>query len=115
MDSDLEARVKAFVARERATSPGRLSPETTLYGDLGTDGADGWELIESFGEEFGVDLASFDPSKHFGPEGSGCPLALVLWLVEEVILRRDPHETSGLTPITIRDLVEAAEQKRWLL
>ncbi len=91
----------------------RLTLDSTLFGDLGTDGADGWELIEAFGKEFDVDISGFDPSKHFGPECGGNPLTLVIWFVEEVVRRRNPHEVWGLTPISIRDLVEAAETKRW--
>lgn len=95
-------------------SPDHLTLDTTLLGDLGTDGADGWELIETFGEEFQVDLSGFEPSKHFGPEGIGCPVSLLIWFVEVVLRRRDSHEVWGLTPITIRDLVAAAERKKWL-
>lgn len=52
METDLETRVKIFVARERATNLDRLTLDATLLGDLGTDGADGWELVEAFGKEF---------------------------------------------------------------
>ncbi|WZO98796.1 DUF1493 family protein [Isosphaeraceae bacterium EP7] len=114
MSTNLEARVKAFVASATMTDPERLTPETTLFGDLGTDGADGWELIEAFGKEFEVDLSRFDASKHFGPEASGNPLAMLHWFIEEFLLRRDPHEVWGLSPITIGDLIEAAERKEWL-
>ncbi len=115
MGTDLESRIKAFVARERSTDPDHLSLETTLFGDPGTDGADGWELIDEFGKEFEVYLSGFDPSKHFGPECGGNPVSLFIWFVEEVLRRRDPHEVWGLEPITIRDLVEAAHQKSWLI
>ena len=113
MDTDLETTVKAFVARERGTNVDHLTLDSTLFGDLGTDGDDGWELIEAFGKEFDVDLSGFDPSKHFGPECGPNPVTLFIWFVEEVLRRRDPHEVWGLTPITIRDLVKAAEQKQW--
>jgi hypothetical protein len=115
MSVDLEVRVKTFVARERCVDPRRLSLETTLFGDLGTDGADGWELIEAFGKEFDVDLCSFDPSKHFGPECGGNPISLLFWFINEVLLRRESHEVWGLTPISIRDLVNAAKWKRWTI
>jgi hypothetical protein len=89
--------------------------DATLFGDLGIDGADGWELIEAFGKEFEVDLSGFDPTKHFGPECGGNPVSLFIWFIEEVLRRRDPHEVWGLKSITVRDLVEAAEQQRWLI
>jgi acyl carrier protein len=114
MDKDLETRVKAFVARERATNFDDLNLDSTLFGDLGTDGADGWELIEDFGKEFDVDLSGFDPAKHFGPECGADLGTLIVWFVEEVLRRRDPHEVWGLNPITIRDLVKSAEKKQWI-
>ena len=42
---DLPQRVIALVAEEVEVPPTHLSPETTLYGDLGTDGDDGAELL----------------------------------------------------------------------
>jgi hypothetical protein len=113
MDTDLETMVKAFVARERATKVEHLTLDLTLFGDLGTDGDDGWELIEDFGKEFDVDLSGFDPAKHFGPECGPDLGTFFVWFVEEVLQRRDPHEVWGLHPITIRDLVKAAEQQHW--
>jgi hypothetical protein len=114
INPDLEARVKGFVANERGVDPLRIKLDTTLFGDLGTDGADGWELIEAFGKEFEVDRSGFDWSRHFGPEAGCNPFTFIPLLIEEVLRRRDPHVISGLTSITIRDLIEAAEQKTWL-
>ena len=114
MESDLEDRVKGFVANETATDPARLNLETTLLADLGTDGADGWELIEAFGKEFEVDLSGFDASKHFGPEAGGNPFTLMYWFIQEVLLHKDPHEVWGLSAITIGDLIAAAEHRTWL-
>lgn len=108
------ARIVAFVAGERAIRPGLLSPDATLLGDLGMDGADGWELIEAFGRAFEVDVSRFEPARHFGPEGGGSPLSLIIWLTEVFLGGRDVHEVWGLSPITIRDLAEAAERKCWL-
>jgi hypothetical protein len=112
---DIESQVKTFVARETALDRQRLSLETTLFGDLGTDGDDGWELIDAFGKEFDVDLRGFDPSKHFGPECGPNPFTLFYWFIQVVLLGRESHEIWGLTPITIRDLVDAAESQRWTM
>src|SRR5688500_479962 len=68
MADALEERVKEFVARWTSTRAERLTLDTTLFGDLGVDGADGWELVEDFGKAFGVDISAFDPGRHFGPE-----------------------------------------------
>jgi acyl carrier protein len=112
MSIGLEDRVRAFVARETAVKPDRLSMDTTFFGDLGVDGADGWELIESFGREFSVDLTRFDPGRHFGPEaGWMFPVSLVYYFRT---LTQDPHDAAAVVPISIRDLVEAAKQGRWM-
>jgi acyl carrier protein len=115
MSPSTEDRVKEFVSEMCGVVPGRLTPGTTLLGDLGVDGADGWELIEAFGEQFGVDLNGFDPSRHFGPEAGAFPPLFFLQLVRELVLREDPHKIAGVVPITVRDLVEAAESKLWRL
>jgi acyl carrier protein len=115
MSSALEQRVKEFVAMERATAVGTITLDTTLLGDLGVDGADGWELIEAFGKEFEVDLSEFDASKHFGPEAGAFPPLFFIQLFREFILKQDPHSIAGVSPITVQDLVDAAEKKRWLL
>jgi len=115
MSPDLEQRIKEFVARERATEVGKITLDTTLVGDLGVDGDDGWELIEAFGKEFEVDLSEFDESKHFGPESGPFPPLLFIQLFRLFILREDPHAIAGVSPITIQDLVDAAKRKCWLV
>jgi acyl carrier protein len=52
MDSDILARILAFVAEETATSPERISLETSLQKDIGVDGDDAEELMEKFSEPF---------------------------------------------------------------
>lgn len=107
----LHDRILGFVASECGVNADRLSPATTLLGDLGIDGDDGWELLERFSQEFGVDLGSCDPSRYFGPEGWSLwtPLA---WLA--IALRRGtPEERGGLTAISIADLTRSAESGFW--
>jgi hypothetical protein len=90
----------------------RLRLDTTLLGDLGIDGDDGLELMADFGRKFNVDLMQFEPSKHFGPEG-GCFPPLALYVLLRTWVMGDPHEAVGLLPISIRDLVRAAEAGKW--
>lgn len=112
MSSDLEHRVRAFVARETAARLDRVDMNTTLFADLGVDGEDGSHLIEAFGKEFNVDIAGFDHSKHFGPE-AGCPLPLVPYFLVRSFTR-EAHDAAGVVPISVRDLVDAAREGRWL-
>lgn len=113
MRSDIEFRVKSFIAREVNIPCDRISSATTLFGDLGLDGADGWDLIDAFGMEFDVDLSDFNHTYYFGPEGAANPVTLIYSFVQEILLRRDPHDVWGLTPITVQDLMHIAEVRRW--
>ena len=116
--SDLDSSVMAFVAEFTGARPPRLSPTSTLFGDLGVDGADGWELIESFGQKFHVDLSSFRADRHFGPEGLPvyAPLLWLWWLVSFPFHQRQtPEERAGLRAIRISDLIAAARERRWVL
>ena len=71
----LYERVVEFIGRQRAVRAHRLMPESTLFGDLGTDGDDGIELLEDFAREFQVDMSGCQASRYFGPEG--LPLSFV--------------------------------------
>jgi Protein of unknown function (DUF1493) len=113
---DLDSSVMDFVAEFTGVKRQRLSPNSTLFGDLGVDGEDGWQLIKSFGDRFEVDLSSFRADQHFGPEGGSFPFALLWWLVSFPFRKRQPpEERSGLRTIRIADLVAAAKDKRWTL
>jgi acyl carrier protein len=111
MNSQLVEQVTAFVASQTGVKVSRLTPETKLRGDLGIDGADGWELIEEFGRQFDVDISTFQAKKHFGPEGFGC---FILSLLLPSVFGEISDILPDITQITVRDLAEAAEAKRWL-
>jgi Protein of unknown function (DUF1493) len=104
--------VVAFVAKETAIRVDRIRPDTTLVGDLGITGDDGIELLEAFSRRFGVDMSGCDCRRYFGLEGGGSPLAFFVWL-SYLFKPGTPESKAGLQPITITDLVRAAESHRW--
>ena len=107
-----------FVADFIGVKPERLTPAKTLLGDLGVDGADGWELIEAFGQRFHVDVSSFRPDRHFGPEGLPVwALFVCFWRLVTCPFRKtkSPEQEDDLVPIRIADLIGAAKQRRWVL
>ncbi len=114
----LEESVIDFVAEFTGIKHQQLMPASTLFGDLGVDGADGCELIEAFGQKFQVDLSSFRSDRHFGPEGLriNAPL-LWLWRLMKWPFRKcqTPEQCAGLLEIQISDLITAAKEKRWML
>jgi acyl carrier protein len=68
-ESDAQARdVVAFVVRQVGCNPERVTPQSRILEDLGVDGTDAADLMDEFGKKFGVDLATFQFSRHFGPE-----------------------------------------------
>ena len=108
MNNELLEEVKAFVAAFWYKPKEGLTAETSVNDDLGMDGDDAAEFMQAFSERFKVDLTCFPYDKHFGSEGSN-PLVLV----EAIYLRVTTGRWNSLTPLTLRELVEAAEQRRW--
>jgi hypothetical protein len=114
----LDDSVLDFVAEFAGIPRQRLKPATTLLGDLGVDGADGWELVEEFGQRFQVDLSAFRFERHFGPEGlpTYAPLVWLSWLVSWPFRRKQsPEVRAGVTAIRVSDLIAAARDKRWIV
>jgi hypothetical protein len=110
MDEELEEQVMTFVADETRTRRAKLSLETELLTDVGLDGQDAENFVARFAKDFEVDMASFRFGAHFGPEGLGCLPAIFL---HALILRLRGRPTPRPIPITIRDLVIAAESGHW--
>src|SRR3954471_4410832 len=82
MNDELHKAIRRFAARELGVAVERLEEAQTQLGrDLGVDGADGWEFIEAFGPQFGVDISSFESARHFGPEAGPSPLHGLWWSV----------------------------------
>ena len=113
--ADLFPQVRDLVAKQVGVRPETITPETTLFGDLGVDGLDGSDLFEAFAAEFHVDLTGLDLRRHFGPEGFGCNVILLpYFLIDDYFRPGDPHEKAGMIPIRVDDLVRSADAGRWV-
>ena len=67
--SDIVFRqVRQLVARKMGVREDKITMDTRLGRDLGMDGADAWEFLDDFCEEFGVDMTDFPLGSYFGPE-----------------------------------------------
>ena len=108
MNDELYERVKILVVEHAIwASEEELTPDTRILHDLGIDGDDGDELLEAFCEEFEIqNVSEIDLSAYFGPEGVD-PFTFLFCLV----FKRDKFLR---IPITLRDLVDSAEAKRWI-
>jgi hypothetical protein len=87
-----------LVAECTGCSRGQLSLDTALNQELGVDGDDAAELLEAFARKFGVDLSRFPYDRYFGNETT-------MLSVFEI--------GSSTAPLTIRDLVQMADQRTW--
>ena len=103
MNTDSFEQVKTFIAEFSSVRKDRISAETRINGDLGIDGDDGEELLEAFCARFGVDARLFPRDKYFGPEAGANPLSLILCIARRVTT----GSWSGLSPLTVNDLVKA--------
>ncbi len=107
MEDDVYLKVRDFVADYLGERKERLTENSRLLQDLGVDGADAVELLESFSEKFGVDMAHFPLSEHFGPEAG---FNLFYYLYSLLFERQKKWRP---IPITLRDLAAAVRNKRW--
>ena len=98
-NSDIVDRVKSFVSLHLGIRKEHLSPDRRLLEDLGIDGDDAMDFLNSFCEEFSLDCSAFRFDRHFGPDAAPI-LANLLW-----------GHVVGLqfktVPISMADLIEA--------
>jgi acyl carrier protein len=109
MTCELLEEVKTFVAEFWGEPKNRLAAETSVNDDLGMDGDDGVEFMLEFGERFAVDLTAFPHDKYFGPEAGATALSMLV----NVVRRVTTGKWSGLAPLTLRELADAAEWRKW--
>ncbi|MAT72092.1 MAG: hypothetical protein CMJ58_21510 [Planctomycetaceae bacterium] len=110
----LHQQVRQFAADKLGVRPARLQPATTLM-ELGVDGQDAEDFLLAYAERFQVDFSEFEADRHVGPERGATPWSMLGWLVWLMFPRRDSTwaEEVGLEPVSMADLVRAAEQGRW--
>ena len=99
-------QVRDFLAERWRVRPQELKPSTRLLHDLGIDADDAGEILAEFSERFGVDMSSFSFDHHFGTELD----AGIRWVARKVF----GQGATGKRPVTIQDLVEAANTRRWM-
>ena len=111
MDDHIESSVREFLSDHVGVGLERIRCSTTLLGDLGVDGDDGYDLLSDFAEQFAVDMTAFEFDRHFAPEGLP-PWFPFYWLI--LLFRRGtPEQRARLEPISVADLVDAANRRAW--
>jgi len=110
-------RVRALVSGHAGVPESEITLETRLVEDLGIDGDTGYELIEGFVDEFGVDMSRMALFNYFEDEppfsGRSCLIPLVARLSPRfrAYLSRVAR---GRREITVRNLVASARARRWI-
>jgi hypothetical protein len=115
MDPGLATRVIKFTAETVGVKESNIRLETTLLGDLGLTGDDAVDFFVSYAKTFEVDLSAFRCIDHFGPECGIGLFELIALMISPIWKPKkvDPHVAANKLPITVKDLIEAAEKKRW--
>lgn len=106
MNNDMIEKIKAFVAENLVVKKEKLTAGTRLLEDIGIDGDDAAEFIEVFSKKFDIDMTDFVFSEYFGPEAAFNPIIYLYWFLFN---RKKLQHTT----ITLSDLVEAVQNKKW--
>ncbi len=92
--------------REQTRPIKEIGGDTVLQTELGLDGDDAVEFFDRFFKTFGVDPSQFQFDDHFGSERSISPWSLL----RSIFFKRQIK----LGPITVENLIEAANTKIWV-
>jgi hypothetical protein len=109
-------RVRGLVSGYTGVPEAEITLETRLVEDIGLDGDTGHEFLESFADEFGVDMSRMDPFNYFDDEpplywfSSAIP---ILALLSPAFRRYVRHATRGRRAVTVRSLVASARAGVW--
>jgi len=110
-------RVRALVSGYCGVPETEITLETRLVEDLGIDGDTGYELIEAFVDEFGVDMSRMALFNYFEGEPPFSDRSCLIPLVARLSPRFRAylrHVARGRREITVRNLVASARARRWI-
>jgi acyl carrier protein len=98
------ADIYQFLAQKLGVDEATLTPDDSLFDDLGVDGDDFFELEQAFARRFAVDMSDYRWHFHHNSEG---------WLTSPgVLFFQRPYDRIAVTP---RLLVESANAGKWLV
>jgi acyl carrier protein len=110
-------RVRGLVIGQSGVPTAEITLETRLVEDLGMDGDDGHELLETFANEFGVDMSRMASLNYFSDEGAGLPIPSLVPLLSCISSRFRGYVRNaarGRRELTVRNLVASARAQRWI-
>jgi hypothetical protein len=112
MGQTLYKRVRRFLHETTGVPIERIAPDSSLYLDLEVTQETAPPLIARFGAEFDIDVSSINLTGYF----LSAPHVIhdgVAGLVFAAFVASDRHRRAGVKPLLVKDLVNAAQEKRW--
>ena len=106
MERDIEVVITDFLAKKSGRRRAQITPGSELLRDLGIYGDDAAEVMTWFAERFEIDMRNFEFVRHFCSE----PNLFSIFKRPSVRTR----ELRAKIPVTVRDMVKAAEAHRWI-
>ncbi len=113
MNKDIDDRVIDFVANYVGIDANEVNKGTTVNDELGVDGDDGMDMLESFSKEFDVDISSVKDI-YFGPEGLNLSVVFYPILRFMGILMLVDTKQKHIRPLTVSTMIESAKNKVWI-
>jgi acyl carrier protein len=110
-------RVRGLVSGQSGVPTAEITLETRLVEDLGMDGDDGHEFLETFANEFGVDMTRMASLNYFSDEGAGLPIPSLVPLLSCISPRFRGYVRNaarGRRELTVRNLVASARAQHWI-
>lgn len=108
MEDSLKLQLLEFTAMATGVPISKLSINSRLFEDLGLEGDDALEFMDSYFEKFKVDSADFQFGDYFGPEGFDL-IGLLINLIFDFLR----GNSQSLKPLRISDLINSAQQGMW--
>jgi len=111
MEQDKLYELKKFVSEFSGYSKDKLNGMTEIVNDLGIDGDDGIEFIDTFSEKFNVDFPNgFEYADFFDGEGLNL-IKDLFFTIKSMIYNKKFRK--HLIPIRLSDLEEAIIKGEW--
>lgn len=109
-DIDLYNQIIDFISQKYWVPKGGFRRDTRISDDLGLEGDDADEFMQTFSQKFDVDLSGFNFEKYFIVEGFN-PIGIIRLFWK---LRRKSLPNKSKHSLTIGDLEKSAQLGKWV-
>ncbi|WP_419618247.1 DUF1493 family protein, partial [Thiolapillus sp.] len=112
MSKNIDDKVIDFITNYVGLDAKEINKRTTVNDELGVDGDDGMDMLDSFSNEFGVDMSSIKDI-YFCSEG--LDLSVIIYPILRVldIFGLIDIKRRHISPLTVSTMIESAKNKVW--